>query len=95
MGMNLIAAVTLLPITILTDSYFSPSLPLKTVDYAVIGLGLITVVGLYDVCIVCCAFWVCFFQSSWIYRHPYRCVLGNDHLRREPVCLDLAFALCP
>ena len=45
MGMNLIAAVTLLPITILTDSYFSPSLPLKTVDYAVIGLGLITVVA--------------------------------------------------
>ena len=45
MGMNLMAAVTLLPITILTDSYFSPSLPLKTVDYAVIGLGLITVVA--------------------------------------------------
>ena len=45
MGMNLVAAVTLLPITILTDSYFSPSLPLKTVDYAVIGLGLITVVA--------------------------------------------------
>jgi len=45
MGMNLMAAVTLLPVTILTDSFFSPSFPLQTVDYAVIGLGLITVVA--------------------------------------------------
>ena len=45
MGMNLMAAVALLPITILTDSFFSPSFPLQNVDYAVIGLGLITVVA--------------------------------------------------
>ena len=45
MGMNLMAAVTLLPVTILTDSFFSPSFPPQTVDYAVIGLGLITVVA--------------------------------------------------
>ena len=45
MGMNLMAAVALLPITILTDSFFSPSFPLQNVDYAVIGLGLINVVA--------------------------------------------------
>ena len=45
MGMNLMAAVALLPITILTDSFFSPSFPPQNVDYAVIGLGLITVVA--------------------------------------------------
>ena len=45
MGMNLMAALALLPIAILTDSFFSPSFPLQNVDYAVIGLGLITVVA--------------------------------------------------
>jgi len=45
MGMNLMAAIALLPVTIVTDSFFSPSLPPQTVDYAVIGLGLITVVA--------------------------------------------------
>ena len=45
MGMNLMAAATLLPVTILTDSFFSPSFPPQTVDYAVIGLGLITVLA--------------------------------------------------
>ena len=45
MGMNLMAAVALLPVTILTDSFFSPSFPPQTVDYAVIGLGLITAVA--------------------------------------------------
>ena len=45
MGMNLMAAAVLLPITILTDSFFSPSFPPQNVDYAVIGLGLITVVA--------------------------------------------------
>jgi drug/metabolite transporter (DMT)-like permease len=45
MGMNLMAAVALLPVTILTDSLFSPSFPPQIVDYAVIGLGLITVVA--------------------------------------------------
>ena len=45
MGMNLVAAAALLPITILTDSFFSPSFPPQNVDYAVIGLGLITVVA--------------------------------------------------
>jgi drug/metabolite transporter (DMT)-like permease len=45
MGMNLMAALALLPITILTDSFFSPSFPPQNVDYAVIGLGLITVVA--------------------------------------------------
>ena len=45
MGMNLIAAITLLPITLMTDSVFIPSFPPQTVDFAVIGLGLITVVA--------------------------------------------------
>ena len=45
MGMNLIAAIVLLPITLMTDSFFVPSFPPQTVDYAVIGLGLITVVA--------------------------------------------------
>ena len=45
MGMNLMAALALLPISILTDSFFSPSFPPQNVDYAVIGLGLITVVA--------------------------------------------------
>ena len=45
MGMNLMAAAALLPVTILTDSFFSPSFPPQTVDYAVIGLGLITAVA--------------------------------------------------
>lgn len=45
MGMNMMAAITLLPITLLTDSFFIPSFPFQMVDYAVIGLGLITVVA--------------------------------------------------
>ena len=45
MGMNFMAALALLPITILTDSFFSPSFPPQNVDYAVIGLWLITVVA--------------------------------------------------
>ena len=45
MGMNLLAAVVLLPITLMTDSLFIPSFPLQTVDWAVIGLALITVVA--------------------------------------------------
>jgi len=45
MSMNLMAAATLLPITILTDSFFTLSFPPQNVDYAVVGLGLITVVA--------------------------------------------------
>lgn len=45
MGMNMMAAITLLPITLLTDSFFIPSFPFQMVDYAVIGLGFITVVA--------------------------------------------------
>lgn len=45
MGMNVMAAITLLPITLYTDSFFVPSFPFQLVDYAVIGLGLITVVA--------------------------------------------------
>ena len=45
MGMNLVAAMTLLPVTLLTNSFFVPSFPLQTVDFAVIGLGLITVIA--------------------------------------------------
>lgn len=45
MGMNMMAAITLLPITLLTDSFFVPSFPFQMVDYAVIGLGFITVVA--------------------------------------------------
>ena len=44
MGMNLIAAITLFPISLLTNSLFVPSLPPSTVDFAVIGLGAITAV---------------------------------------------------
>tara|TARA_B100001057_G_scaffold466305_1_gene523303 strand:- start:64 stop:969 length:906 start_codon:yes stop_codon:yes gene_type:complete len=44
MGMNLIAAITLFPISLLTNSLFVPSLPPSTVDFAVIGLGVITAV---------------------------------------------------
>ena len=45
MGMNLVAAITLLPVTLLTNSFFVPSFPLQPVDFAVIGLGLITVIA--------------------------------------------------
>jgi drug/metabolite transporter (DMT)-like permease len=45
MGMNLIAAIILLPITLITESFFVPNFPLQTVDFAVIGLGLITAVA--------------------------------------------------
>jgi len=45
MGMNMMAAITLLPITLLTDSFFIPSFPFQMVDYAVVGLGFITVVA--------------------------------------------------
>lgn len=45
MGMNLIAGITLLPIALITESFFVPSFPLQTVDIAVIGLGLITAVA--------------------------------------------------
>ncbi len=45
MGMNLMAALALLPITILTDSVFIPSFPPQVVDLAVMGLAIITVVA--------------------------------------------------
>ena len=45
MGMNLLAAVLLLPITLMTNSLFIPSFPPQTVDLAVMGLALITVVA--------------------------------------------------
>ena len=45
MGMNLIAAITLLPFTLITNSFFVPSFPPASVDYAVIGLGVITAVA--------------------------------------------------
>lgn len=45
MGMNLVAAMTLFPITLVTDSFFVPNFPLQTADFAVIGLGLITVIA--------------------------------------------------
>ena len=45
MGMNLIAGIILLPIALITESFFVPNFPLQTVDFAVIGLGLITAVA--------------------------------------------------
>ena len=45
MGMNLMAAAALLPFAFMTDSIFVPSFPPQTVDFAVLGLGLITVVA--------------------------------------------------
>ncbi len=45
MGMNLLAAAVLLPITLMTDSLFIPSFPPQTVDFAVMGLAIITVVA--------------------------------------------------
>ena len=45
MGMNLVAAAALLPFAFMTDSIFVPSFPPQTVDFAVLGLGLITVVA--------------------------------------------------
>ena len=63
MGMNLMAAVALLPITILTDSFFSPSFPPQNVDYAVIGLGLITVVA-YTIFVLSVALFGSVFSSQ-------------------------------
>ena len=45
MGMNLLAALSLLPVALMTDSFFIPQFPPQTVDIAVIGLGIITVVA--------------------------------------------------
>ena len=45
MSMNLIAAITLLPIAVISDSLFMPSFPPEAVDYAVTGLGIITAVA--------------------------------------------------
>ena len=83
MGMNLMAAAALLPITILTDSFFSPSFPPQNVDYAVIGLGLITV-RLYHVCCLL-RFLGLSFQSGWICCNLNRRVLGNVDFWREAV----------
>ncbi len=45
MGMNLIAAIALFPFTLITNSFFVPSFPPAAVDYAVIGLGVISAVA--------------------------------------------------
>ena len=93
MGMNLMAAVTLLPITILTDSFFSPSFPPQNVDYAVIGLGLITVVA-YTMFVLSVALFGSVFSSQVGYIVTLTGVFWDVYFWREPVCLDLAFALC-
>ena len=94
MGMNLMAAVALLPITILTDSFFSPSFPPQNVDYAVIGLGLITVVA-YTMFVLSVALFGSVFSSQVGYVVTLTgLILGNVDFWREAVCLDLAFSLC-
>ena len=45
MGMNLIAAITLFPVALTTDSLFVPSFPPQAAEFAIIGLGLITAVA--------------------------------------------------
>jgi drug/metabolite transporter (DMT)-like permease len=44
-GMNLFAAMIMLPVALLTDQMFLPTFPFGTVEWAVIGLGLINVVA--------------------------------------------------
>jgi drug/metabolite transporter (DMT)-like permease len=45
MGMNLMSALTVLPITLMTDSFYIPNLPPQAIEFAVIGLILITVLA--------------------------------------------------
>ena len=58
-----------------------------------IGLGLITVVA-YTMFVLSVALFGSVFSSQVDTSSPLPVCFGNDHLRREPVCLDLAFALC-
>ena len=44
-GMNLFAAMIMLPVALLTDQMFLPAFPFGTVEWAVIGLGLINAVA--------------------------------------------------
>ncbi|MEC8643683.1 MAG: DMT family transporter [Pseudomonadota bacterium] len=44
-GMNLFAAMIMLPVAVLTDQMFLPAFPLGTVEWTVIGLGLINAVA--------------------------------------------------
>jgi len=44
-GMNLFAAMIMLPVAILTDQMFLPTFPLGTVEWTIIGLGLINAVA--------------------------------------------------
>ena len=62
MGMNLMAAAAL-PVTILTDSFFKEAF--RLIDYAVIGLGLITAVA-YTMFVLSVALFGSVFSSQYV-----------------------------
>lgn len=93
MGMNLMAAAALLPITILTDSFFSPSFPLQNVDYAVIGLGLITVVA-YTMFVLSVALFGSVFSSQVGYVVTLTGVFWGMFIFGESPSLWIWLSLC-
>ena len=93
MGMNLMAAVALLPITILTNSFFSPSFPPQNVDYAVIGLGLITVVA-YTMCVLSVALFGSVFSSQVGYVVPLTGVFWGMFIFGESPSVWIWLSLC-
>ena len=93
MGMNLMAAAALLPITILTDSFFSPSFPLQKFDYAVIGLGLITVVA-YTMFVLSVALFGSVFSSQVGYVVTLTGVFWGMFIFGESPSLWIWLSLC-
>ncbi len=93
MGMNLMAAVALLPITILTDSFFSPSFPLQNVDYAVIGLGLINVVA-YTMFVLSVALFGSVFSSQVGYVVTLTGVFWGMFIFSESLSVWIWLSLC-
>ena len=93
MGMNLMAAVALLPITILTDSFFSPSFPPQNVDYAIIGLGLITVVA-YTMFVLSVALFGSVFSSQVGYVVTLTGVFWGMFIFGESPSLWIWLSLC-
>ena len=93
MGMNLMAAAALLPITILTDSFFSPSFPPQNVDYAIIGLGLITVVA-YTMFVLSVALFGSVFSSQVGYVVTLTGVFWGMFIFGESPSLWIWLSLC-
>ena len=93
MGMNLMAAAALLPITILTDSFFSPSFPLQNADYAIIGLGLITVVA-YTMFVLSVALFGSVFSSQVGYVVTLTGVFWGMFIFGESPSLWIWLSLC-